>query len=214
MPNNCAVLNCRAYYKKGHVTLHSFPKDPERRQQWEATVKVKKPNFTATNNSKICSKHFESECFETAKSGGTWLKSDAMPTIFDFLEQPGSSKISNKKSPKKRKESDDSDNESESDDETTQRRPSDDESPSSYYSSFMMNKAKRLCYLGDFDEDTVTASPENAQKFFHIAKAEVEGKKRHIRLIRKKNDKLKKRANKIVQMLKVLKEKHIITDSS
>ncbi|KAG8186153.1 hypothetical protein JTE90_022741 [Oedothorax gibbosus] len=134
-------------YKRGLITLHSFPKDPKRRKEWES--KVKKPNFMATNNHKICSQHFERECFEPLKTGGTWLKPDAVPTIFDLVMPVSLHKKNNgKKSSTKRKES--------GDESSTKR----------------IIKNKRLCYLGDFDETTVI-TPENARKMLARAKSEL-----------------------------------------
>lgn len=48
---------------------------------------MKRKNFKATNSSRLCCKHFEAECFDSAKFGGTWLKKDAIPTIFNFPDQ-------------------------------------------------------------------------------------------------------------------------------
>ncbi|GBN36791.1 DNA transposase THAP9 [Araneus ventricosus] len=81
----CCAFNCKELFKKGGpVTFHSFPKDPERRKLWE--VKIKRVNFKATQHSKICSKHFTPGSFDSTKFGGTWLKPDAVPSIFDFGE--------------------------------------------------------------------------------------------------------------------------------
>lgn len=62
--------------------IFSFPKDESRRRLWE--LRVRRQDFKATSATKICSKHFEEECFDKEKFGGTWLKTTAVPTIFDF----------------------------------------------------------------------------------------------------------------------------------
>ncbi|CAL1264114.1 unnamed protein product [Larinioides sclopetarius] len=75
-----------------------FPKDETRRKLWEA--KLKKENFKATDNIRICSKHFSESSFDREKLGGTWLKKDAIPTIFDFpshIKKKQSERISLKK---------------------------------------------------------------------------------------------------------------------
>lgn len=64
------------------LILRSFPKDEERKKLWE--VKIHRENFKATKSSRVCSKHFTPDCFDTEKFGGTWLKKNAVPTIFDF----------------------------------------------------------------------------------------------------------------------------------
>lgn len=52
------------------------------RKLWEKALK--RENFTATKHSKLCSNHFDQDCFDTAKFGGTWLKKNALPTNFNF----------------------------------------------------------------------------------------------------------------------------------
>ena len=49
---------------------------------------MKRKDFKATDFSYICSKHFTAESFEPCKFGGTWLKKDAVPTIFQFTNNP------------------------------------------------------------------------------------------------------------------------------
>lgn len=53
-----------------------------RRKQW--FIKLRRANFKITDNTKICSKHFTPDSFDQEKFGGTWLKNDAIPTLFDF----------------------------------------------------------------------------------------------------------------------------------
>ncbi|KAG8176964.1 hypothetical protein JTE90_010234 [Oedothorax gibbosus] len=56
--------------------------DESRRKLW--TLNLRRANFFPTRSTKICSKHFTADCFETAKFGGTWLKQNAVPTLFDL----------------------------------------------------------------------------------------------------------------------------------
>lgn len=70
---------------------------------------------------------------------------------------------------------------------------------------------KRLCYTGDFDEDTVVAQfPENARKFYHLAKSEIVSKNKEIRSLRKEHKRLKKRVANLIKMLYEFRERHII----
>lgn len=64
------------------VHFLSFPKDDIRCRQW--VIKIRRANFSVSKYSRICSKHFTKDCFDTEKFGGTWLKEDAVPTLFDF----------------------------------------------------------------------------------------------------------------------------------
>ncbi|KAG8172763.1 hypothetical protein JTE90_014711, partial [Oedothorax gibbosus] len=133
-----------------------FPKNPERRKVWE--IKVKRENFKATDATRICSKHFDANCFDTEKFGGTWLKSDAVPTIFDFAVNSTNSTAVNstttkvqRKAPKKR------------------TLAMEDDLPEALSA---IPRKKRLCYLGDFDEADVT-SPTKAQKLLQISQAAI-----------------------------------------
>ncbi|XP_049769900.1 THAP domain-containing protein 2-like isoform X3 [Schistocerca cancellata] len=82
MVNSCAALGCTEKYVKGaELSFHSFPADEVRRNVW--TLALKRKNFKATKYTKICSKHFSSDCFETVAFGsGRKLKRDAVPSIF------------------------------------------------------------------------------------------------------------------------------------
>ncbi|XP_043349317.1 THAP domain-containing protein 2 isoform X3 [Dermochelys coriacea] len=58
-----------------------FPLDPKRRKEWIRLVK--RNNFVPGKHTFLCSKHFESSCFDL--TGQTRrLRMDAVPTIFDF----------------------------------------------------------------------------------------------------------------------------------
>nr|XP_042898764.1 THAP domain-containing protein 2-like [Parasteatoda tepidariorum] len=79
----CCAFGCKEKFSiRGPVTFHSFPKDEIRRQLWSS--KLRRENFTASDSTRICSKHFTPDCFDTERFGGTWLKKSAVPTIFDF----------------------------------------------------------------------------------------------------------------------------------
>lgn len=48
---------------------------------------MRRKNFKVTDHTNICSKHFTADNFDKTKFGGTWLKKDAIPTIFEFSEK-------------------------------------------------------------------------------------------------------------------------------
>eukprot|EP00095_Tigriopus_kingsejongensis_P000565 snap_masked-scaffold776_size99073-processed-gene-0.8 protein:Tk00565 transcript:snap_masked-scaffold776_size99073-processed-gene-0.8-mRNA-1 annotation:"thap domain-containing protein 2" len=56
-------------------------KDKERRKKWIAAVQ--RNRWNPSSRSKLCSEHFEDQCFSLTVSS-RWLKSDAVPTIFEF----------------------------------------------------------------------------------------------------------------------------------
>ncbi|XP_065415061.1 THAP domain-containing protein 2 isoform X2 [Chrysemys picta bellii] len=82
MPTSCAAAGCAAVYNKSvNVSFHRFPLDPKRRKEWIRLVK--RNNFVPGKHTFLCSKHFESSCFDL--TGQTRrLRVDAVPTIFDF----------------------------------------------------------------------------------------------------------------------------------
>ena len=68
------------------IHTHKFPKD---RLKWEKQVQRTREQWSATENSFLCSDHFEADCFEVdsmlAEEMGLKkrrLKPDAVPTIF------------------------------------------------------------------------------------------------------------------------------------
>lgn len=65
-----------------YISFFRFPKDESRRKLWEN--KIRRKDFKVTDHTYICSKHFTVENFDSNKFGGTWLKKDAIPTIFEF----------------------------------------------------------------------------------------------------------------------------------
>lgn len=72
-------------HTKLYFSFCRFPKDEARRKVWEN--KMRRKDFKVTDHTYICSKHFTADNFDKTKFGGTWLKKDAMPTIFEFSEK-------------------------------------------------------------------------------------------------------------------------------
>ncbi|XP_023932916.1 uncharacterized protein LOC106155538 isoform X3 [Lingula anatina] len=96
MPHICVAPGCRnrGNEKKG-INFFSLPVETAKRQIWINALKLKNPS--AVDNYKyarICSDHFEPECFvrnlraELCSHGKTRrkLRDDAVPSIFDFSE--------------------------------------------------------------------------------------------------------------------------------
>uniref|UniRef100_A0A1A7WBI5 THAP domain containing 6 n=1 Tax=Iconisemion striatum TaxID=60296 RepID=A0A1A7WBI5_9TELE len=85
MPDFCAAYGCSnrrcVESRQRGITFHSFPKDGERRRQWE--VALRRENFVVNNRTMICSEHFKAEDFD--RTGQTVrLKAGVGPTIFCF----------------------------------------------------------------------------------------------------------------------------------
>ncbi|XP_060085556.1 THAP domain-containing protein 5-like [Ylistrum balloti] len=90
----CVAINCTN--RSGQrVSLFAFPKDDKLRNAW--TVKLKRQDFVPTKHSRLCQIHFSPECFSKdpriSESIGyepkcLRLKTDAVPTIFDFSSTP------------------------------------------------------------------------------------------------------------------------------
>lgn len=83
MPNRCAAYGCSNSFVKGSgITLHVFPKDPERRDKWVRALR--RDNFAATDTTVICSEHFLPTDWKDDEIGYRRknLKIDAVPSVF------------------------------------------------------------------------------------------------------------------------------------
>lgn len=94
---NCCFYGCNnTSYSIPSVSLHQFPdpeKDLERYNKWVAIVRKHRDDWSPPTkigankhrfkNTKVCSDHFEKECFKPKISadGRPRLKHDAVPTI-------------------------------------------------------------------------------------------------------------------------------------
>nr|XP_047141276.1 THAP domain-containing protein 2-like [Hydra vulgaris] len=79
---SCSAYNCTQRYTKG-VSFHGFPKDLELRRKWIQVMR--RDGFTPSKQSKLSGKHFTIDCYEVSPwSSQKKLKSDAIPSIFDF----------------------------------------------------------------------------------------------------------------------------------
>lgn len=89
MVRRCVAAGCSNTHSH-NVSMHQFPKDPELRLKWEKQVQRTRDKWRATDNSFLCSDHFEADCFNVdsvlAEQMGLkkrrTLKPDAVPTIF------------------------------------------------------------------------------------------------------------------------------------
>ena len=87
MPSYCSAFNCtNKADKASDISFHSFPlNNPPLLKEW--LVRIKRENFKPNRSSKICSEHFEIDCFIVEKfSGRKKLTSEAVPTRFSFKE--------------------------------------------------------------------------------------------------------------------------------
>ncbi|GFW46080.1 hypothetical protein TNCV_3276971 [Trichonephila clavipes] len=167
---SCCALGCKERFTKGGAyTFHCFPKDEARRKLWEK--QLRRGNFTSTPYSRICSKHFEEKYFQVEKFGGKWLKSDAVPTIFDFPPI-----------------------QEEDEGEDIMEIPQDGEGNGED------QVKKKLRYIGDFDEKDME-SPTKARKFLFVAKTEQKMKKNKIRRLRRRNQALQDEVTTLKEIL-------------
>ncbi|XP_065651124.1 uncharacterized protein LOC136079317 [Hydra vulgaris] len=113
MVNKCCVVNCRSnYHNYGEVStvVFSFPKNEELKKYWIKFVNRK--DWTPTNSSVICIKHFEKKYYKKGNKNQRFrlIKNlKPIPTIFDCtnLTEEGSLQLikssnSLRKSPTKR----------------------------------------------------------------------------------------------------------------
>ncbi|XP_047032327.1 uncharacterized protein LOC124639136 [Helicoverpa zea] len=76
---HCVIENCRTTIlnKPPGVSFHSCPSNNEMRKRWLRVLK-NKCTMLDWYRSQICSKHFESKCFDSNKK----LRENAVPTVF------------------------------------------------------------------------------------------------------------------------------------
>ncbi|CAH0699646.1 unnamed protein product [Spodoptera exigua] len=82
---SCAVASCRntsakITKNKDGITFHRFPRDRERRKQWELAVN-REEEWCSTASSAVCSEHFETKDFYLTESGLRRLSVEAVPAI-------------------------------------------------------------------------------------------------------------------------------------
>ncbi|KAG6459667.1 THAP domain-containing protein 2 [Manduca sexta] len=82
---SCAIATCRntsakISKNKDGITFHRFPRDKERRRQWEVAVNREK-EWSSTLSSAVCSEHFVAVDFYLTESGLRRLSMEAVPTI-------------------------------------------------------------------------------------------------------------------------------------
>ncbi len=92
MTTRCAVPNCNSCSEAGNgITWHSFPRDGDLLQKWICSIP--RSDWLPTKWSKLCSVHFEDDCFTTDNQDSNKyrkkapvqkrrLKKGSVPTIF------------------------------------------------------------------------------------------------------------------------------------
>ncbi|KAH1023940.1 uncharacterized protein LOC109543643 isoform X2 [Dendroctonus ponderosae] len=84
----CVVPHCRNSSEKTAslgVTYQKFPTKDKTRRRWVRATQASFPEFTFDDSTtqRMCSEHFEDNCFMINKNGKEVLKLDAVPTIFN-----------------------------------------------------------------------------------------------------------------------------------
>jgi len=85
----CIMIFIVMYKAKVLYIIFRFPKDEDKRVHWFTAIGKKVKNFIFTFNSQICSQHFTMECFVITCSGKRYLKTDAVPSIFNIPLKQG-----------------------------------------------------------------------------------------------------------------------------
>ncbi|CAM4523762.1 hypothetical protein PO909_024020 [Leuciscus waleckii] len=82
MPISCSAIDCSNRFVKGsEIRFYRFPiSKPQLAEQWVRSLGRK--NFVPTQNSCLCSEHFQPDCFRDY-NGKLFLREDAVPTIFN-----------------------------------------------------------------------------------------------------------------------------------
>lgn len=84
MVRHCVALNCssRDVDHVPGVQLHKFPADQTMKEKWIKAIE--RDGWTPCGNSRLCSRHFEKECYTMSPFQQMVLKKNAIPTIFNL----------------------------------------------------------------------------------------------------------------------------------
>ena len=81
---HCCVPLCTASSKfNGVLSFHYFPKDARLRAQWLAKIR-RDGGFVVSQNTVVCSRHFDSGLFFSTSSGQRRLLANSVPTLFQW----------------------------------------------------------------------------------------------------------------------------------
>ncbi|XP_038563098.1 uncharacterized protein LOC119894426 [Micropterus salmoides] len=78
----CSVPLCSSSAKFSSMSFHAFPTDAEIRAKW--VVNIRRVNFTITNRSRVCSRHFLKEDLIETPKGLRRLRKGALPVLFEW----------------------------------------------------------------------------------------------------------------------------------
>lgn len=80
---HCCVPRCAVSSRyNSEVSFHRFPLQPEVRAQW--LVRIRRDNFTPTDNTRVCGRHFKQEDFISTTKGCRKLVQGAVPCLFEW----------------------------------------------------------------------------------------------------------------------------------
>ncbi|KAG7457479.1 hypothetical protein MATL_G00227510 [Megalops atlanticus] len=78
---HCCVPQCANSSRyNSEISFHRFPVDPEVRAQW--LIKIRRDNFSPTQNTRLCSRHFQTGDFVVTDGGQRRLNKGAVPSLF------------------------------------------------------------------------------------------------------------------------------------
>ena len=92
MPTYCRVLKCtQTGYLDGNrrpVSFFNFPKDLILRKKWiHAIQREEGKDFTIVKSTKVCSLHFRPSDLRKSLNGRIFVKSNAVPSKFEWQKQ-------------------------------------------------------------------------------------------------------------------------------
>lgn len=80
---HCCVPKCSTSSRyNSQLSFHRFPVNREVKAQW--LVKIKRDNFTPTESTRVCSRHFITDDFLLSEGVKRRLKTGAVPCLFEW----------------------------------------------------------------------------------------------------------------------------------
>ncbi|XP_076296541.1 uncharacterized protein LOC143216874 [Lasioglossum baleicum] len=203
MVQTCCIKNCKERQNRDkNISFHKFPKNPELREKWIKAINRK--DFEPSVHSRICSKHFEKDCFV----GNAWstkrnLKYDALPCVLKAPpETPRTQPIEIVSIPciKTEIESASSNNEFADDDGSFESVTDEDDVP---IREIPMRK-KRTAYVGDILKSNMITDRD---KHAHIIGRTLTKKNRQIKTLQQTNRRLLRKVKELEGLVDELRKR-------
>ena len=206
MVQRCCIKNCKERQKHGaNVSFHQFPKNPELKKQWVKAIKC--DNFEPSSHSRVCSKHFASDCFV----GSPWsskriLSVTAIPNVSYVCKTQHMQETDIINVPGIETENETASLKTEIEEDSLRHTVGTVEENASLEKPL---KKKRKVYVGDFEECDVINEKGN---YAQIINTTIAKKNNQVKTLQQKNRRLTRKIEDLRSLVADLRNRHMITE--